>query len=72
MDRNQYLQWSKDRALQYLNTGDLTNAVASIISDLNQRGYDDTKINFYLANAGLISAMHDDPVGVKRFIDGFR
>jgi hypothetical protein len=32
--RKEHLDWCKQRAMEYCNTGDLTTAVASIISDL--------------------------------------
>lgn len=35
MTREEHLQWSKDRALQYL-PGDVTNATASFVSDLGK------------------------------------
>lgn len=34
--RAEHLQWAKDRALEYLKAGDLTNAWASFVSDLGK------------------------------------
>lgn len=34
--RAEHLEWCKDRALQYVDSGDLTNAYASMVSDLNK------------------------------------
>lgn len=37
MTRQEYLDWCKQRALEYVNAGDLTGAFASMCSDLNKR-----------------------------------
>jgi hypothetical protein len=34
--RAEHLQWCKDRALEYVELGDLDNAIASMQSDLNK------------------------------------
>ena len=36
VDRAEHLAWCKQRALEYLDQGDLANAVASMGSDLNK------------------------------------
>lgn len=36
MDRAQHLAWAKARALEYVERGDLTNAIASLVSDLGK------------------------------------
>lgn len=36
MDRDEHLQWAKDRALEYAKRGDTTNTIASMISDLGK------------------------------------
>lgn len=36
MDRTEHLQWCKDRALEYVGTGDLKNAFASFVSDMGK------------------------------------
>ena len=36
MDRTEHLQWCKDRALEYVNIGDMPQAVASMCSDLSK------------------------------------
>ncbi len=36
MTRSEHLQWCKDRALEYVNNGDLTTAYASMASNLNK------------------------------------
>ena len=36
MGRQEHLQWCKDRALEYVDQGDLHGAFASMVSDLNK------------------------------------
>jgi len=36
LTRAEHLQWAKDRALEYVEAGDLTSACASILSDLGK------------------------------------
>lgn len=36
MNREEHLQWAKDRALEYVEAGELQNAIASMISDLQK------------------------------------
>lgn len=36
MNREQHLQWAKDRALEYVRRGELTNAYSSLRSDLSK------------------------------------
>ena len=44
--REQHIAWAKERALEYVDAGDLANAVASMGSDLNAR-----RLERYLATA---------------------
>lgn len=34
MNRAEHLQWCKDRAIEYVNAGDLKNAFTSMVSDI--------------------------------------
>ena len=36
MNRAEHLQWCKDRAMEYCRQGDVTNAYASMASDLSK------------------------------------
>lgn len=36
MTREEHLQWAKDRAIEYLDTGDTKNALGSMFSDLRK------------------------------------
>jgi hypothetical protein len=72
MTRDERLEWCKTRAREYLQRGDLTNAVASIISDMNQRYEGLPSCPPELAMIGVMSAANRDHNGVRAFIEGFR
>jgi hypothetical protein len=70
MTRDEHLAWCKQRALAYVDAGDLGNAVASMASDMNK---DDTQaIHPALFTLGIMCARQGDTEGVRRWIEGFR
>jgi hypothetical protein len=71
LGREDYLEWAKARAREYLDEGDLTNAVASLGSDLNKRPGD------FPSSGPLMllvfkAILDGDTAGVRRWIEGFR
>jgi hypothetical protein len=72
MNRAEHIDWVKERALEYVDAGDPTNAVASMFSDL--RKHPDTQdhgaleLGGMLLLAGHLSSTHD----VRDFIEGIR
>jgi hypothetical protein len=62
MDRAEHLIWCKKRALEYVDRGELANAVASMGSDLG---------NPVFLQLGLLYVMQRDSAGVRRWIEGF-
>jgi len=70
MTRAEHLEWCKERALAYLDAGDLANAVASMTSDMSK--HDETKdYPGVLTMLGMIEVMNSNPDGVRRWIVGF-
>ena len=69
-DREEHLQWCKDRAMEYFNRGDYVNAVTSMLSDLSK--HPETKCNDGLGVLGIMYVANGDREGVRRFIEGFR
>lgn len=70
MNRQQYLEWCKKRAHEYLSKGDLTNAVVSMISDMQK--HEETAFkNPVLTMLGMQAVASGDAREVRRFIDGF-
>ena len=70
MTRDEHLKWCKERALQYVDEGDLSNAVASMASDL--RKHDDFTGPVYsgLTVIGMME-IAKGPAAVRRWIEGF-
>ena len=70
--RAEHLQFCKDRALAYLKSGDVNNALTSMFSDLEKhpetKGHAGIAIGVGLMVIGALSSEHD----AKRFIEGFQ
>jgi Rps23 Pro-64 3,4-dihydroxylase Tpa1-like proline 4-hydroxylase len=70
MTRDEHLAWAKQRALEYLDRGDVTNAIASMVSDVQK--CDELKCHLTLMAVGMLTAMHNDSMAARRWIEGFR
>ena len=70
MTGEEHLAVCKRRALEYLDAGDLVNAVISMGSDLDK--HPETKCHPVLLLLGARYATHGDAAGVRRWIEGFR
>ena len=71
MTRTEHLNWCKARALQYVDIGDLTNAYASMTSDLSK--HDETR-NHPAASLGMTLLMNGQlstASEMRKFIKGF-
>jgi hypothetical protein len=70
-DRDVYLAKCKKRALEYLDRGEVANAIVSISSDLSK--HEDFKgVAEKMMPVGLFFAMSNDAIEARRFIVGFR
>jgi hypothetical protein len=67
MTRDEHLEWAKKRALEYLDRGDVTNAITSMASDVLELKYHPA-----LMTVGMFAAMYNDAVVARRWIEGFR
>jgi hypothetical protein len=70
MTRDEHLAWAKQRALEYLDRGDITNAITSMASDLGKCA--ELKYHPALMAIGMLTAMHNDSIAARRWIEGFR
>jgi len=71
--RAEHLEWCKQRAREYLDHGELANAVASMLSDLTKHPETASSgRNPHLGMIGIIAARDNDAAAVRRFIEGFR
>ena len=72
MNRQEHLQWCKDRANAYLDEGDIQNGITSMLSDMNK--HPKTRLNDggALAMLGVFEMERNDLASARRFVDGFR
>lgn len=71
MNRQEHLEWCKKRALEYVDVGDLTQAFASMLSDLRKHpetvGHPVMEIGAQMMFANLLAT----PEKMREFINGF-
>ncbi|WP_439374412.1 hypothetical protein ACRQ5Q_28365 [Bradyrhizobium sp. PMVTL-01] len=70
MPRDKYVERCKQRALDHLDRGDLKNAVASLVGNMNARP--DCELPCYLAALGALLLTANDASGWKTLIEGLR
>jgi len=70
MPRDKYVERCKQRALDYLDRGDIEKAVTSIITTMDART--DCKIPDYLATLGGSLLMANDALGLRLLIEDLR
>jgi uncharacterized membrane-anchored protein len=68
--RDEHLEWCKQRAREYLDAGDLANAVTSMGSDLDK--HPELGCNPFLLMTGALDAQNGDSRKVREWIEGFR
>ena len=70
MARDKYVERCKQRAFDHLDRGDLKNAVASFVANINARP--DRELPSYLATLGALLLTANDAFGWRTLIDGLR
>lgn len=70
MNRADHLAWCKQRALEYVDQGDLASAVASMTSDLGKHE-ETVASNPFLMMLAMNYVLSGDANGVRRWIEGF-
>lgn len=69
--RQEHLQWCKQRALEYCEAGDTTNAFASMTSDLSKHPETENHPAIQLGMMLLMSGHLSSQIEMKKFIEGF-
>lgn len=71
MTREEHLKWCKQRALEYVDAGDIQNAFASMVSDLGE--HDETRghIGIELGSAMLFGGHMNTLPEARKWIEGF-
>ncbi|MCW1992375.1 hypothetical protein ABIE85_000382 [Bradyrhizobium diazoefficiens] len=68
--RDRYVERCKQRAFDHLDRGDLKNAVASFVANMNARP--DCELPSYLATLGALLLTANDAFGWRALIEGLR
>ena len=73
MDRAEHLAWAKQRALEYADQGDVTNAIASLRSDLGKHPETAQSADAidHLMMPLAMTGNFDRPGELRKFIEGF-
>jgi len=71
MDRQEHLDWCKKRALEYVDDGDLSNALASMLSDVRKHPETESHAGISLGIAMSMGGQLSSPDKMRKFIEGF-
>jgi hypothetical protein len=71
MDRAEHLQWCKDRALEYANNGDNSQAFASMASDLRKHPETANHPAIQMGMMMLMGGHLNTQEEMRKFIEGF-
>ncbi len=71
MDRAEHLQWCKLRALGYVDSGDISNAVACMCSDLSKHPETANHAGIQLGSMLMFGGQMNTPEDARKWIDGF-
>jgi len=71
MTRDEHLNWCKQRAREYCDSGDVQGAYASMVSDLGKHEETANHVGIQLGMMQLMGGMLDTPTAMRKFIDGF-
>ena len=69
--RAKHLQWCKDRALEYADRGDMTNAIASMASDMSKHPDTENHAGLQLMVMLAMASKFDRLGELRKFIEGF-
>ena len=69
--RSEHLAWCKERALEYVDAGDLENAYASMVSDLGKHLETEGHAGIQLGMMQLMAGQLATVSGLRAFIEGF-
>lgn len=71
MNRAEHLQWCKDRANEYVDNNDMTNAFASFQSDMSKHPETSNHMALEMGTMLLVSGQLSTSHQMKNWIDGF-
>ena len=71
MTRQEHLDWCKAHALEYVKMGDLSQAFASMASDLDKHPDTQGHLGIKLGMIEMMSGRLSTPDAMRKFINGF-
>ena len=71
MNRQEHLEWCKKRALEYVNMGDLSQAFASMLSDLRKHPETENHPAIEVGAMMIFANLLTTPEEMSKFINGF-
>lgn len=71
MTRTEHLQWCKDRALEYLDRGDINEAYASMVSDMSKHPETEKHSALELGLMMMLGGHLNTEQEMRKFILGF-
>ena len=71
MNREEHLQWCKDRALQYLDNGDISQTLISMFSNLGKHSETENHIAIGLGIKMQVMGLLSTEKDIREFINGF-
>lgn len=71
MTRAEHLAWAKERALEYVDHGDLVSASASMGSDLSKHPELADHAGIKLMMLHMMAGLLNTPADMRHFIEGF-
>lgn len=71
MTREEHLKWAKDRALAYVDQGDLDDAYASMVSDMSKHPETENHAAIQLGMMLMVNEHLSSPNEMRDFINGF-
>lgn len=70
-ERHEHIEWCKQRALEYVDNGDLKNAYASMCSDLTKHPETENHSAIGLGMALMMNGNLSTTEEMRKFIEGF-
>lgn len=71
MNRSEHLQWCKDRAIAYIDAGDLRGAFASFQSDMSKHEQTENHMALDMGTILMVNGQLGTPHEMKEWIEGF-
>ena len=71
MNRQEHLEWCKKRALDYVDMGDISQAFASMLSDLRKHPETENHPAMKMGAQMMFTGLLTTPKEMREFINGF-